>query len=184
MSQELRIYLRKRLKGLDLTEIADIFLFGSAVKGKGFPEDIDICIVFRKKILEKTIEDIENQLKEFNIHISTLTVDNFFRKPHSLIKTLLLEGISIFTKKPLIQSFNFSSYVLYSYDLSKLKPSEKVKFVYLLKGRKKGIGIIEKMNGEWITDSCFIIPIQRDSEMLIILKKWSIPFKRKEVLIH
>ncbi len=184
MPKKLITSLRKKLKEIDLTEIADIFLFGSAVKGKEFPEDIDVCIVFRKKILEDKIKEIENKLKEFNAHISSLVIDNFFRKPHSLIKTMLVEGVSVFNKKSFIQNFGFFSYVLYSYDLSKLKSSEKVKFVYLLKGRKKEIGIIKKMNGEWIADSCFIIPIQKDSEMLIILKKWEIPFKRKEALIH
>lgn len=184
MPQKLSVYLRKRLKGLDLTEIADIFLFGSAVKGKEFPKDIDICIIFRKKISREIINSVEERIGKFDIHISSLVIDNFFRKPHSLIKTLLTEGISILNGKPFIQNFSFLSYVLYSYNLSKLKPSEKVRFVYLLKGRKKEAGIIEKMNGEWITDSCFIIPIQKDSEMLIILKKWLIPFKRKEVLVH
>ena len=183
MPKSLNKYLKEKLEGIDLTEIADIFLFGSAVKGKEFPKDIDLCVVFRKKILENVIKSIENRLKEFNIHTSSLTIDNFFRKPHSLIKTLLVEGTSILGGKPFIQNFGFSAYVLYSYDLSKLKPSEKVKFVYLLKGRKVE-GIVKKMNGEWIIDSCFIIPIQKDSEMLIILKKWAIPFKRKEVLIH
>ncbi len=185
MLKKLSVYLKKELKGLDLTEIVDILLFGSAIKGKEFPKDIDICIIFRKKISEEIINEIENRLKEFNIHVSSLVVDNFFRKPHSLIKTMLVEGKSILNKEqPFIKNFGFSSYVLYSYDLSKLKPSEKVKFVYLLKGRKKEIGIIKKMNGEWIADSCFIIPIQKDSEMLIILKKWAISFKRKEALIH
>ncbi|PIU76043.1 hypothetical protein COS75_01130 [Candidatus Pacearchaeota archaeon CG06_land_8_20_14_3_00_35_12] len=183
MSKELNKYLKEKLKGIDLAEIADIFLFGSAVKGKEFPKDIDICVIFRKKILEKTLKEIEDKLKDFNVHISFLNVDNFFRKPHSLIKTLLVEGISILSGKPFAQNFGFFAYVLYSYDLSKLKPSEKVKFVYLLKGRKAE-GMVKKMNGEWITDSCFIIPIQNDSEMLIILKKWAIPFKRKEALIH
>lgn len=183
MLKKLSKYLKEKLKGIDLTEITDIFLFGSAVKGKEFPRDIDICIIFKRKISRKIVENIESRLKNFDVHISSLIVDNFFSKPHSLIKTLLLEGISILHGKPLIQNFNFSSYVLYSYNLSKLKASEKVKFVYLLKGRKEK-GIIEKMDGEWIADSCFIISIQKDSEMLIILKKWQVPFKRKEVLIH
>lgn len=184
MPEKLSNYLRKKLKGINLTEIADIFLFGSVVKGKEFPRDIDVCIVFRKKILEDKIKEIENRLKEFNVHISSLEIDNFFRKPRSLVKTIFVEGVSIFNKKSFIQNFGFSAYVLYSYDLSKLKSSEKVKFVYLLKGRKKEPGIIKKMDGEWIADSCFIIPIQKDSEMLSILKKWQIPFKRKEALIH
>ncbi|MBI5871457.1 nucleotidyltransferase domain-containing protein [archaeon] len=183
MSKNLNKYLKEKLKGTDLREIVDIFLFGSTVKGKEFPRDIDLCVIFRKNVLEDVTKSIENKLKEFNVHISFLGVDNFFRKPHSLIKTLLVEGKSILSGKPLIQNFGFSSAVLYSYDLSGLKPSEKVRFIYLMKGRKAE-GMVKKMNGEWITDSCFIIPIEKDSEMLVILKKWAISFKRKEVLIH
>lgn len=183
MSKSLCISLKKQLKGIKLEEVADIFLFGSAVKGKEFPQDIDICVIFRKKISNEAIKEIENRLKSLNVHVSSLNVDNFFRKPHSLIKTLLVEGISIFNGNSFIQNFGFSSYALYSYSLSKLKPSEKVKFVHLLKGRD-GNGIVKKLEGKWITDGCFIIPFQKDSEMLTILKKWMIPYQRKEILVH
>jgi len=183
MSKKLLSYLKEKLKKADLAEIVDIFLFGSAVKGKEFPQDIDLCIIFRKKIIDKTIADIENKLKGLNVHISSLSIDNFFKKPHPLIKTLLIEGVSILNKKPFAENFGFSAYSLYSYSLSKLKPSKKVRFIYLLKGRNS-IGIVKKFDGEWIADTCFILPIQKDSEMLIILKKWQIPFKRKEALVH
>ncbi len=164
MSKNLSKYLKEKLKGINLKEIADIFLFGSAVKGKEFPRDIDLCVVFRKKISNEIIEEIENKLKNFNIHVSSLIIDNFFRKPHSLIKTLLVEGVSIFNGNSFIQNFGFSSYILYSYNLSKLKPSEKVKFVYLIKGRD-GNGMVKRFKGLWIVDGCFIIPVQKDSEI-------------------
>ena len=183
MSKNLCKYLREKLKKIDLKEIVDIFLFGSAVKGKEFPKDIDICIIFRKNISNEIIKEIENRLKNENIHISSLTIDNFFKKSHSLIKTLLVEGISIFNGETFIQRFGFSSQILYSYNLSNLKSSEKVRFVYLLKGRNSE-GIIKKFNGEWIADSCFTIPVKKDNEMLEILKKWKINYKRKEILIH
>ena len=184
MPEKLSGYLKKKLKGADLAEIADIFLFGSAAKGKEFPKDIDICVVFRKRVSEEAMRGIERKLQGFDAHMSSLVMDDFFRKPHSLIKTLLVEGISVLTGRKLSQNFGFASYVLYSYDLSKLDLSKKVKFVYLLKGRRGMAGIIEKMNGEWIADSCFIMPVQKDSELLIMLKKWQVPFKRKEALIH
>lgn len=183
MLKSLSKYLKKKIEGLDLSEVADIFLFGSAVKGKEFPKDIDICIVFKKKIIRETVDTITKRLEKLNVHISSLSIDNFFKQPHSLIKTLLVEGKSILTNRTFIQNFGFSSYVLYSYDLSKLKPSDKVKFVYLLKGRKEE-GIVKKLKGEWIADSCFIISIQSDSEISAILKKWLVQYKRKEVLIH
>jgi len=175
--------LKEKLKGTDLSEIADIFLFGSAVKGKDFPKDIDICIVFKNHIIKKKVAEITNKLYEYAIHASCIGTDDFFRKPHPLAKTLLVEGVSILNGKPFIQNFGFSSYALYSYNLSKKKPSDKVKFVYLLKGRKEK-GIVKRFGGLWIANSCFIIPVQRDSEMLIIFKKWEISYQRKEILIH
>ena len=183
MQKELSTYLKEKIRGIDLKNIENIFLFGSAVKGKEFPEDIDICIVFKDKVHKEILSGIEHKLKEHKVHISSLTVNDFFKKPHPLAKTIFLEGLNIFNRKPFINNFVFSSYVLYSYDLSKLKPSEKVRFVYLLKGRNSKEGIIKKLGGEWIADSCFMIPIKKDSEMLIILKKWMIPFKRKGVLV-
>ena len=183
MLRDSKRYLTEKLKGIELKEVVDILLFGSAVKGKEIPQDIDICIIFRKNIKEELIEDIKKRLRDFNLHVSLLTVDNFFRRPHSLIKTLLVEGISILSGRPLLRNFSFFSKVLYSYDLSKLRQSEKVRFVYLLKGRK-GDGIIKKFEGEWFADSCFIIPIEKDSEIIAILKKWAVPYKRREMLIH
>lgn len=183
MSKKLCRYLNSRLKGTELREVADIFLFGSVSKGEEFPSDIDICVIFRGKPLEKTMKEIENRLKEFNVHISSLVVDNFFRKPHSLIKSLLVEGESILTGKLFAQNFSLSSYTLYSYDLSNMRQTDKVRFVYLLKGRNSA-GAVKRANGEWIADSCFVIPIQKDSEMQAIFNKWNVPYKRKEILMH
>jgi len=184
MSAKLEKYLKKVIKRIDLSEIVDIIIFGSAVKGKEFPEDIDLCIIFRKKENIEVANDISNKLKNLNVHISTLTIDNFFKKPHSLAKTIFLEGKSIFTGKSVIGNLGFSSATLYSYNLSKLEQSEKVRFVYLLKGRKDEMGIVKRFKGEWLADSCFMIPVEKDDEMLQIFKKWKVPFTKKEVFIH
>ncbi|MFH1585258.1 MAG: nucleotidyltransferase domain-containing protein [archaeon] len=183
MSKKLISSLKKKLKGINLNEIVDVFLFGSAVKGKEFPHDLDICIVFRKKIISEIAYEIESRLKEYSVHISTLVVDNFFMKNHSLAKTLFVEGVSILTGRQFIESFGFKSYSLYTYDLSKLGASKKVQFVQLLKGRNTE-GIVKRNGGEWIVDRCFIMPVSKDSEMLIIFKKWEVPYKKMEALIH
>lgn len=183
MSTNLANHLNKKIKGMNLNEVEDIFVFGSAVKGKEFPSDIDLCIVFKKEISQKTITELQKKLKKIDTHISALTIDDFFKKPHTLAKTLLVEGISIFNKKPFAANFGFNSFALYSYDLSGLKPTDKVRFVQLLKGRKEE-GIIKKLGGEWIANSCFLIPITKDNETQTILKKWAVPYKRKEGLIH
>jgi len=183
MLKKLKNDLKRKLEKIDRTEIVDILMFGSAVKGEPFPNDIDLCIIFRGKINNEMLADISKRLKTFNVHISSLSIDDFFKKPHSLIKTLLVEGISILTGKSLSENFGFRPYALYSYNLSGIKSSHKVKFVYLVKGRNSK-GFVEKLNGLWIADSCFMIPIEHDKEILTMFRKWVVPFIRKEMLVH
>ncbi len=184
MSTRLEKYLKKKFEGIELTEVVDIVLFGSVVKGKEFPRDVDICVIFRSKVDNKIINKISSRLKKADIHISSLAIDDFFRKPHSLIKTILLEGKSILTGKRIINNFGFSSAIIYSYDLSNLKQSKKVRFVYLLKGRDGRIGTIKKIGGEWLADSCFIVPLGKDNDISSIFKKWGVEYKKKEALLH
>ena len=44
---------------------------------------------------------------------------------------------------------NDNIHSIYSYDLSNLKPSIKVRFVYVLKGRGKEKGIVKEKKGEF-----------------------------------
>lgn len=75
-------------------------------------------------------------------------------------------------------------YVIYTYDLTKTSSkSKKVRFVYLLKGRKREKGLVKKMCGDFLVPGCFIIPIRNDEEMQEVFAKWNIPYKRKEVLL-
>ncbi len=74
--------------------------------------------------------------------------------------------------------------VIYNYSLSKQKKSVAVRFVYLLKGRTKGEGIVDEFKGTFLAPGCFIIPIKHDAEMQDIFHKWKMPFKRRLILTH
>lgn len=73
--------------------------------------------------------------------------------------------------------------VLYTYDLSKEESSKKVRFVYLLKGRNNEKGLVNEMKGEFLANGCFLLPLKYDKEMQEIMKKWSIRFKRKSIML-
>jgi len=161
-------------------EIIDIVVFGSFVKGKILPKDIDICIIFREKINEEINKTLR---KEVEVHISSLLIDNFFSKPHSLAKTLLREGISLVNKKNLSENLGFFQHVLYYYSLKDKKQTEKTKIVYVLKGRNKKKGFVKSVDGEWLADSCFIVPVNADNEIISIFNKWQVKFERKNILI-
>ena len=74
--------------------------------------------------------------------------------------------------------------VLFTYDLSKLDKVTKVRFVYVLKGRKDGDGLVRAQNGYFLVPGCFIVPISKSHEVESTLKLWKIPYKKEEVLMH
>ena len=82
------------------------------------------------------------------------------------------------------RKYNLKLHVLYTYNLSKQPKSKAVRFVYLLKGRKKEKGTIKDFHGNFIAPGCFIIPNKKDKEIQEIFKLWKIPFKRKLILTH
>lgn len=174
--------LKKKVNKLITEDIVDVILFGSSVKEKLHPRDIDIAIIFRSSIKREILKKFQNNLGE-KYHTSSLVVDQLFTKPHSLGKTLLYEGISLITDKKISDNFDLKPFSLYTYDLTREKPTKKVRFVYTLKGRSNNKGLIEEFKGRYISPSSFIIPVEKDEEMLEIFKKWDIKFYRKKLLL-
>ncbi len=173
--------LSKSVKKLLSDEIVDIVIFGSSVKEKSQPGDIDIAIIFRHHANIDIIKKFQDALGE-KCHVSAVPIDHFFTKSHSLAKTILFEGISLLTNKPLSENFDLKPFVLYTYDLSKQDALTKVKFVYLLKGRT-GDGLIKNVGGRYISPSSFIVPVSKDEEILEVFKTWNIKFYREKIML-
>jgi hypothetical protein len=73
--------------------------------------------------------------------------------------------------------------VLYSYSLADMPSSKKVRFVYLMKGRKSEMGLVENFKGEYVSSSAFIIPLSKDAEMIEVLGMWGVEYKRRKILL-
>jgi predicted nucleotidyltransferase len=177
--------LSKIAKKIRSDDIVDIILFGSSAKGKKDPKDIDISVIFRNKInleLNGKINE-EYEKKDLNVHVSSLTVDDFFTKPISLMRSIFFEGISLLNKKRILENYGLTAWSIYNYNLTNLKKSDRVRFVYLLKGREKEEGLIKTFKGNFLAPGCFMVPIEKDNEVLEILNKWKIIFKRKKCML-
>lgn len=90
-------------------------------------------------------------------------------------------------KKRLSEEFlnkhGFKQQLLYVYHLSDQKKSDRVRFVYLLKGRGgSDKGTIERLNGHFLTPGCFILPADKENEMQDIFRKWNIRHSKKFIL--
>ncbi|MFH0701368.1 MAG: nucleotidyltransferase domain-containing protein [Candidatus Woesearchaeota archaeon] len=163
-------------------ELIDILIFGSAVKGKLAPHDIDICLIFKDKPNLKLVREVESLLGE-KYHINFLNAENFFQEVHSLSKTIFFEGASILTGKKLSEAYGLMPKLLYAYDLSPEAPSKKVRFVYLLRGRNGSEGLVKKFSGEFVSNSAFLIPLEKDKEMQEVLEQWKIKYTRRKLML-
>src|SRR3989344_2972416 len=131
MKSENLLKIKNKLKKyLADKEIVDIIVFGSAIKGKVEPRDIDIAVIGNKKI------EIQG-----DFHVSYLKTEDFFVNQPSIVTTLLREGYSLKNKKPLSESLRFQSRALYRYELSSLSNSQKVKIVNVLRGLRGSKGM-------------------------------------------
>ena len=74
--------------------------------------------------------------------------------------------------------------VLFTYDLSKLDKVTKVRFVYVLKGRKDGQGLIKALGGHFLVPGCFIVPFSKSHEVESTFKLWKVSYKKEEALMR
>jgi len=152
-------------------EVYDIILFGSFVKGKQNPNDVDIAVITNKEKIN---------LKGF--HVSIISLDDFFR-PIGLINTLLREGYSLKKNKSFSEVYGFGNKCLFRYDLSDLTSSKKVQIVNFLRGKKGGKGLVLEKNGEWISNQVFLCPVHDEFIFDRFFVNAKVKFKKYYVLI-
>jgi predicted nucleotidyltransferase len=162
-------------------EVIDVIIFGSAIKGKTLPSDIDIAIIIRNDLPE----NINNKIRNLeNFHVSIIKCEEFFLKTPSIVSTILREGYSIKNSRYVAENFRFSSRVLFSYSLVSLNPSRKVKVVNLLRGKGSEKGMVEKNGGEWIANQVFISPVSAGSFFEEFFNNFKIRYRKNYILIH
>lgn len=166
--------IKSRLKNvLKDKRIIDIIVFGSFVKGKPNPKDVDLAIISE--------HDSREEIEGF--HISSIKPVNFFYHPPTIITTIIKEGYSLKENKPFAEVLRYKSKVLFVYNLTSLSNSQKVKIVNSLRG-KNGQGLVEENGGEWLSNNVFLSNINSEYvfEQFFIFQK--VKFKKLNVLIY
>lgn len=163
-------------------KIVDIVLFGSSVKNKLSPNDIDIAI-----LLKNTKEaELLNLMKEFGrcyekeVHLNLIISETIISNP--LYKTILKEGISALNNKPLHEKLGFDSGAIFSFTLTSLEKSKKVLFYYALHGKKKQRGVLNQLNGRMLSNTVIFVPVKYVDEFQSFLEQWKLDFHRMDVL--
>ncbi len=166
--KELKKNLKKFLK--KYKDIEDIIIFGSVVKEKFQPQDIDIAVITKKKDFS-VIGEIASQLPE-EADIEVLSSNQIYKTVVGL--SIISEGFSIKENKFLKDMVGLKPQKVYSYNLKELTSSEKRQFHRALKEH------LDEVKGTRLGAGCVIIPIEKTGFFEDFLNRWNLKFKTKK----
>ena len=160
------------------SEIDDIILFGSVVKGKERPNDIDILVIFKNKInkeveykVRKTIE------KEYqNVQIISKTNATVLEETFVARESLLFEGVSLLSRNKVSDRYGFDSLGLFKYTFDNWTKLQKTKFYYALNGRGGNEGLSQKLNLIKLSDGLLLSPLGNIEKLKEFLESWEIRY--------
>lgn len=170
--------------------ILDIVLFGSSVKGKMNPRDIDIAVIFKTGSLRERIDKahkIKEKIRKLinikkELDVKGILWEELFEVAFFGRVGIFLEGISLFDEEPFSYKIGFKAYSLFTHALENKSHTEKVKFNYILAGRAGMKGILKELNGERLVNGAVKIPIEKSIEFEEVLKLNKITYKKKDIL--
>lgn len=169
-------------KYLKEKEILDIILFGSLMKGKDNPKDIDLLIIFKEKINKELELKIRRELgKNYEINSineKELTSNNFKAK-----EGIYLEGYSFSKKTTLADSLGFFTTAYLKYDIKNLKGSNRIKFYYALIGRDNKNGFLTKIEATRFSDNVIICNYSEIEKLKEFFESWKITYEVYPALI-
>lgn len=146
----------------DYKALDDIILFGSAVKGKIDPNDIDLALLIKK---EAEITKIKGDIKLISINADIEIIDSIYSP---LWVVLVREGFSVRKNKFLYEIYGLEPVVLYKYSLKKLNPTEKVQFT---RGIKR---VLKDTMGKILSRTVVLVPISKKIEFDEFLSTWNL----------
>ena len=172
-------------------DVLDIVQFGSSVKENELeskPNDIDIAVIFRKIPIKEQLDqaqEIKNQIQKLTdlpIHVKSFDLYNLFDKSNFAKESILFYGKSIINGDYFAKNLGLNPKIHLSYNLSNLKKKDKVRFNYLLNGKKGNYGLLRKYKGELISPGIIEIPSEYEDIFLESMKKITENIKIKRIL--
>lgn len=166
-------------------EILDIILFGSAIKGKEKPNDLDILLLFRYKEDLDTAYELRKRLKKFDIevHVTTKTYEGLFDKNFMAREAFLGEGYSLVRKEFVSKGLGYNSISLFKYELKGFSQSRRMQLQYALHGRDRKSGIVKELMLRKFANTIFFCPVENTEKLKDFFENWNIRFEQFQILI-
>lgn len=165
-------------------ELLDIILFGSVMKGKEKPKDIDILLLFKEKENVDIAYALKKKITKHNLEITMKTYASLFSSAFKAREAFLLEGYSLIKKKHIAEELGFFTGVLYKYSLNGKTKSERMRFYYALYGRtEKDAGVVKQYDLVKFSDNVLFSPTANSEKVKAFLEQWNIQYREFPILM-
>lgn len=166
-------------------KVIDIILFGSIVRGKDKPGDIDLLLIYPFKDDSDYSYEVKKRFEKdgFKVHISGIAYEKLFSSNFLARESVLSEGYSFKHKEFLSLAFGFSSFVIFRYYLNGLNDSERMKFYYSLYGRRNEKGVLKIFESIKFSDRVILTHISQDENIKEFFDKKKIRYDKIPILL-
>ena len=159
--------------------VQDILVFGSSVRGKSKPRDLDILIIF-DSIVDKNSElKVREILKKYfeNISILSKTSKTILESSFDARESVLFEAVSLISGKNLAEEYGFNSFGMFKYNFKGWDKLKKTKFYHALNGRGKNQGVLVNLGGIKLSDQIILIHLDKIELFREFLESWKLDYK-------
>ncbi|MFH1066059.1 MAG: hypothetical protein V1734_06135 [Nanoarchaeota archaeon] len=163
--------LRPLLKKYEFLE--DIIFFGSFVKGKSKPKDIDVALLASSKnndLINELEKEIAAGLPGMKADFTVFTLKEIYSE---VWISVITSGFSVSRGAFLREIYGIAPCKLYKYALTSLSPVERVQFSRGLKA------VSEKTGAVRLSRAIMIIPLENSERFEEFLKTWDIDFETR-----
>ena len=171
------------LNWIKKNNVWDVVVYGSYVRGKYNPNDIDIAIILNEPSSAKNKLLLSQELrkmlpgKKYAFDVKTVDLNDLLNNGFLGREAILAEGLSILKKVSLAERFGFTAFALIEYSLKKLTKAKQKMFYYALSGRKRGTGFLSKHGGKIISKGVLKVPTKHLEEMKSLMEINNVSYK-------
>ena len=165
-------------------EIMDTVLFGSSMRGKEKPGDIDLLIIYKTKINSELNYRIKNEFEiiGFETDLESKSYADLFKSDFLAREAYLSEGYSLVQKKFIADGFGYKPMVLFRYDIKNFNKSQRMRFYYSMYGRNSE-GMLKRLGLYKFSERIIISPVEESERVKDYLNSWNIKYLEIPILL-
>lgn len=179
--------LKNSLKNIakGLPEVDDILVFGSIIRGKIHPSDIDIMILFKKAVDKDAEYIIRKEIEKHygNASVISKTLKTALEPTFDARESILFEGVSLLSGKNLAKDYGFSSMGMIRYEIKGWTNLQKTKLYHALNGRSGKGGMLKELDCTKFSDNIIIVPLNKIEQIKDFIESWKINYTYMPILI-